>query len=284
MDYFLKNYIDACKIEFAQYGFKRKSKAFVRVVNDVMQGFAIEKFNLSRECKVLYSILPLCLGIEQHYISGGVYSQELSKFEPWGTWCFEPKSEKSMNECIKYVISQIHKHLIPLFNKADSCKTAYHELCEADRLFDKNRKIMLENRGIEYIAEHEYIRYGVNMLDNVKYYMALKNGNYDVAVDHLKAMEKQNANSYSVFLSNKPNFDDLVESRHLTEKDRLRWEENRQTREKSLANLRVNIEAVAAHDEIYIQGIINENEAYSLNNLGIRFPGWDRPVAPGLFQ
>lgn len=248
MDYFVENYLETCKAEFSQYGFKQKRKAFVRVINDVMQNFTLEKLRSGRACRVEFAIIPLCLRIEKDYITGGVYSHNLRRFEPahwthWDQWEYDPKSEKSMNNCIDEMIMQIKKHLMPLFCKANSCKTAYDELCELDREFYGNVKNMREN-------DKKYFQNGVNMLDNTKYYMALKNGNYDIAVAYLKAIEQQNVDSYN----------SMDEGGYLTGDDRTRREEN-------LVKIRYEIETISKCDESYIQGLIKESEEYSLNNL-----------------
>ena len=251
MDYVVNKFLEICTEEFSPYGFKRNGKAFVRVINDVMQNFAIEKLRSGRECRVLFAIVPLCLKIEKQYAKGGVYSQNLRRLEPvldwnqWDCWTFNPKSEESMNECIAEMLLQTKKHLVPLFIRADSCKTAYDELCEVDRMIYANNLSMRLRE-----VDKKSFKDGVFMLDNAKCYMALKNRNYSVAIEYLKAFEEQNIESYH----------SMLEMGYLKEEDRIR-------REESIARLGAEIEIISKPDENYIQELIEQNEAYSIANL-----------------
>ncbi len=248
MDYIVKKYLEECIVKFSKYGFKRKKNAFVRVKNDVMQNFVLEKTMLGWSCRVEFAVIPLCLRIEKDYVFGGVYSHDLKRFEPVpfiqpDPWEFNPKSEESMDECIKRIIEQIYKHLIPFFENADSCKNAYKELCDLDRkIYTKSEYSRANDR--KYF--HDY----VNMLDYCKYWIALKNRDYDSSVKHLKAFEQQHLDSYEA----------MMKGGYLTDEDKIR-------REKSIEDLRRKISNVSLHNETYISQIISENESFSLENL-----------------
>jgi|GEM_PF-1829440 len=259
MEYFTKHYVEACKKEFSQYGYKRKSNSFARVINDVMQNFTLKKYSTGRGCTIEFGIVPLCMRIEKANINGGIGIYNLRRFEPvqwdhWDYWDYDPNSEESIDICISELITHINKYLIPLFNRADSCNNGYQELCELDRLFNKNwvigREKYSDGKAIMREEDQKFYRDGVNMLDSCKYYMALKNGNYNLAISHLKAFEQKNMDSYTT----------MLEGGHLTEADKNR-------REKKIEELRNKIILIEEKNEKYILSLIQENEAYSKENL-----------------
>jgi len=251
MNYLLKSYHESCKIAFSQYGFKRKKQAFVRVENDVMQNFALERLRYGR-CRVEFAIIPLCLGIEKEYISGGVYSHYLKQFEPihwtqWDTWEYDPTSEESMDACVKEIVRYLTNYLLPLFDRANSCKTALSELIMVENLFNNYRIESLKINGIEDRAN---INTWIHLDDSSKYYIALKNGDFDFALKSRKALLQQNVNAYN----------SMSERGYLTKEGRTR-------RENAIVKLRDEISRIECLDESYIHQLIIENEAYSLKNL-----------------
>ena len=253
MEFFVKNYLNTCMIEFSKYGFKQKKQTFVRVVNDVMQNFAIERLRSGRVCRINFSVIPLCLRIEKEYILGGVYSRELRRFETahetmvWDGWEYDPKSKVSSNACVDEIVRYLKQYLIPLFERANCCKTALSEIIAVDQLFYNNHLASKKINGIKGTAGFDA---GLNLLDGTKYYMALKNGDYDFALECRKALLNQNFEAYN----------SMNERGYLTEEDKQR-------REKRIMVLKLEVEKVSKHDESYIQKVIIENEAYSLNNL-----------------
>lgn len=259
MEYFTKHYVEACKKEFSQYGYKRNGKSFARVTNDVMQNFTLKKYSTGRECTIEFGIVPLCMRIGKANINGGIGIYNLRRFEPiqwqlWDHWNYDPNSAESMDNCISELITHINKYLIPLFNRADSCKKGYQELCELDRLFYKNwligREKYSDGKAIMREENQKFYRDGVNMLDSCKYYMALKNGDLDLAVDHLKAFEQQNIDSYNTML-----------------KAGYLMEEEKKRREEKIEELRNTVILIKEKNTQYIHDHIHENEEYSKENL-----------------
>lgn len=252
MDYLVKNYLSTCIVEFSQYGFKKKNKAFVRTINDVMQNFAIEKIGYGRECRVVFAIIPFCLRIEKKHISGGVYSRELSGFEPleFGNntiWNFDPKSEERMDYCISQIIIQIKKHLIPYFTKADSCKNALGEVIRRDKLFNENIKAGFRLAGGVDKAQP---RAEIDLLDSTKYFMALKNEDYDFAIKCREALLNQNIDAYN-------------ERRYYSHLTTAILEKDLEKIEK----LKDEVYRLKTRDIDFFQLMIKENEEYSKETL-----------------
>jgi len=268
MDYLTKDFFSRCKAEFSKYGFKRKSKVFVRVINDVVQTLSIEALRSYSECRVGFAIIPLCLRIEKNYILMGSYSRYLRRFEgtygtsPSDSWKYDSKSEKSCEVCVDEIMRFLKQYLIPLYERANCCDTALSEIFAVDKLFsyNGNREPNLNSQKMEGFAEHVAL---INYLDSPMYYMALKNNDYSLALKCRQAMLSQNLDSYNSFLANKPIFDGLVESGKLTEEDRKRWRESLVQREESIEVLKEEVSHLEAKDVEYFQRLIKENEAYS---------------------
>ena len=255
MDYFYKIYYEFCNATFPQYGLKKKNKAYVGVVNDVMQNFTFEELRRGRTCRacrVEFAIIPLCLRIEKEDIPGGVYSYNLKLFEEgeWmqrDQWEYDPKSEESMEACAKDVIRYLTYYLLPLFERANSCETALPELINVEKLFNDNRVEFLRKNGLEDRAKPGS---GFQLSNCVYYYMALKNGDFYFALKSRKALLQQNVDSYN----------SMSERGYLTEKNRIQ-------REIDISKLRDEIAKIERQDKSYINQLIIENETYSWNNL-----------------
>lgn len=254
MDDFLKRFKIRCEAEVLQYGFKQKKNVFARIVNDVFQSFYIEKlgrYSGERECRIGFSILPLCQKLEAKWALSGVGIYYLKKFEVshWmegDGWRYKISSE-DISYCIDEILIYINRYLLPFFERSDSCKTALPEVIALEKLFNENRKESLRRSGMEDKAGPNA---ELNLLDSTKYFMALKNGDYDFALKSRQALLQQNVDSYN----------SMSERGYLMEEDRLR-------REKSLAELRDEIDHLEIKDIGYFQRLLEENEAYSRENL-----------------
>ena len=253
MDNFTKLYIQRCEPELAKFHFKRKRTTFIRVVNDVMQNVVLEKLHGGREYRVLFSVIPLCLPIKKTYIINGAYAHELRRFEivrgtmAFDCWECDPKSNECIQACIESITQFIRVHLLPFFECANCCRTALPQLIHLERRFNENRKVSLQLAGIQDAARTTD---GVNLLDSVKYYMALKNGDYDFALKCRQALEQQNAHSYQ----------DMMARGWLSPKNKLE-------REHALQALREEIDRLQAGDTSYFHQLLLQNEVYSRESL-----------------
>ena len=279
MGYLLKKYFEACKAEVEQYGFMRKKKVFVRAVNDVVQIIAVENMKSYRELRVTFSVIPLCLRIEEDYVYWGAYSRELRKFElpdeslfvpgwepnpPLDAWGYNPFSIVSMNECVEQAVHHIKKYLLPFFECANSCETTLPEIIKFEKLVADNSRKIRQLLGYEDLSSYDT---ELDLLDCVKYYIALKIGDYDFALRCRKALLAQNVDSYTAFLADKSKFMSLVEGGQLTGKDRILWNESLRRREEGIAQLKCEISKLEQRDEPYIQNLLSENESYSMDTL-----------------
>jgi len=148
---------------------------------------------------------------------------------------------------LKEIVRYLTSYLLPYFEHATSCKTALPELIKLEKTLHDNLVADRKSSGIEYHADHDAV---LNLSDDTKYFLALKNGDYDLALRSRQALLQQNIDSYN----------SMSERGYLTEEDRLR-------REKGLAELRSEIDRLEARDTGYFQRLLEENEAYSRENL-----------------
>jgi hypothetical protein len=252
MDYLIKTYLDACTVEFSQYGFKRKKKAFVRVVNDVMQLFSIEKIFSGTACRVLFAIVPLCARIEKHHINGEIYSRDLRRFEvsydtqSLDIWECGSKLKKDDDHCVADILRYLREYLIPLFIRADSCKTALPEILAVDKLFCNNRRIHLRHNFIDDMAKPDKTIISAF----TEYYMALKNGDYITTLEYIQDRLQQSLINY------KDRLKLSYLSKAMIEKDK-----------KAIAKYKETVSRLEAMDIKYFQCLIEENELYSINTL-----------------
>jgi hypothetical protein len=89
-----------------------------------------------------------------------------------------------------------------------------------------------------------------NLLDGIKYYMALKNGDYDFALKCRKAMLEQNLNAYEA----RQGYDWITQDKKDEHKARIEKIKDEVTR-------------LETKDVDYFHRLIEENEAYSLSKL-----------------
>ena len=254
MDNFLKQLKKKCRVEVSQYGFIQKKNVFARIVNDVFQSFHIEKIargTNQRECRVGFSVLPLCQKLDAKWALSGVDKYYLRKFEviDWTEgdgWQYKIDSDK-ISSCIDDILVYINKHLIPFFERSDTCKAALPEIIKLEKLFNENRKESLRQCGM---SDEACPNAELNLIDSVKYYMALKNGDFNFALKCRIAQLEQNLNSYN----------SMMKMGYLTEADSLR-------RKKRIAILTTDINEIEHRNEAYIQKVIFDNEAHSGENL-----------------
>lgn len=254
MNCFGRNLARCCDIELMGYGFKKKSGGlYVRVVNDVVQTFKIEKLQSGRVCRGLFSVLPLCLRLDTGRALGIAYSRELHKFEITpglqmvGGWEFDLQSEESINACIVEIVRFIKCYLVPLFERANCCQTGLAEIVALDKLFDENRIASLQQLGVKDLAVPDA---GFNLLDRSKYYMAIKNGDYDYANECQTALLNQNINAFE----KRQHYDFLTPEK--LDADRL-----------EIQMLKDELKRIEARDVEYFRQLIDENEAYSRETL-----------------
>ena len=122
---------------------------------------------------------------------------------------------------------------MPFFERGNNCHDAYYEISEFERA----------------------TRHGINMASSVKYCMALKIGEYDFALEHLKAMETQSQQAYerNIAMAGKEKLDPEYITRM----------------EVRFLDLKEKIDKVSKRDICYINEYLQNNEQRNLKKLGL---------------
>lgn len=180
-----KVYFQECRARYVPLGFRRIRQTYARIINDVMQTFTFKRYSSGRKCTVEFGIFPLCQAIE--YPDMGLYN--LCDFDVptyYADWSFDKNSEDSINACVQDICSYIDRYLLLLFAEANCSEKALPALIKLDTHFHNVRQISFQQRGE---VDHAALDWRCeSLLNDEKFFMALKCGQYDYAREAAQAM------------------------------------------------------------------------------------------------
>lgn len=252
----LKVYKARCREEFYQYGFKSHGNNHFRIINDVYQDFLLFRSMSGYECKIQFTIFPLCYGLDKRYKCGGYLGFESGgPYREWGWmfntgerkesrgWMFEydRNSEKSIKNCVEEMISYIKTKIIPFLERGSDSASAYKEIRSL------KDSILGGREGNEYIYDD----------DDRMYCMLLKMGDYDKAVEYLK----REIDEYKNLIEEYENLNEDRDETYISPE-----EKNQEFKEK-IVNLEEEMRHVSQRDMDYINKFIKTNERKSLESL-----------------
>ncbi len=137
MDYFINAYKKRCKEEFNEYGFKTYRNNHYRIVNDIFQSFTLHRSVSGNDCNVIFGIVPL--SVEYELDKTFVNPCRVSDFEDKKTWFnYDRTLHSSIEKCIDDMIAYMKKYLMPVFEKAVNCESAYLTIIKYDNVFRGN--------------------------------------------------------------------------------------------------------------------------------------------------
>lgn len=191
MDYFLKEYKQKCKQEFGQYGFKAYRNNHYRVVNDVFQSFSLHRSVSGLDATVEFGIVPL--GVDYDLDKSFVNPYHLKQFENRGGWFeYNRNSSASISACINEMIGYIKTYLMPLFEQAIDCQSAYEVMCKNNNIFTGNsiEKFCMCLKFGDYARAKFYIE---EVISQYKYAYARNREilGSDIPQDYIQKMEKE---------------------------------------------------------------------------------------------
>jgi len=238
--------------QIAGLGFTRHKMVYIRVINDVCQNFYVERFKRgpnAKVCRIGFSVLPLAQKISREEIENGIGLYYLKKFERPSDgysegWIYEIGNE-SIVACIEEILRYVDSYLIPFFRRAVNTIDAFSELVALEQLFYENRMFYRKecesyNRSSSYAA--------LDLLDGVKYCMALKNHDFDYAWRSGVAILNQNIEAYESVKSFLP-------------------PESLSERETDIQRLRKEVKHIENKDGDYFHQLFEKNEFFSRENL-----------------
>ena len=175
-----QKYFQICNGLYKPMGFIRVGRTYLRLLNDVIQCFTFERISFGRSCRVWYGVVPLSMGIDSHIPEGGYLLHDLT---PEFYWENDLHNESSVDAVLGCIIPLISEEIISLFDEADCCKTALPSLLQHDkRVFENMRQEYKQQRDSWEIEGMERAT-----VTDTKYYMALKIGDIDYAIQHYEA-------------------------------------------------------------------------------------------------
>lgn len=252
MDVFWRILKPKIEAHIAGLGFTRHKMVYIRVINDVCQNFYVERFKRgpnARVCRIGFSVLPLAQKICREQIENGVGLYYLKKFERPADgysegWIYEI-DEESIIVCVEEILRYVDSYLIPFFRRAVNTIDAFSELIALEKSFYENR--MFYRKECEsYNCSSSNA--ALDLLDGVKFCMALKNHDFDYAWRSGVAILNQNIEAYESvkgFLS----------------------PESLNERENDIQKLRKALKYIENKDEDYFYRLLEENEGFSRESL-----------------
>jgi len=170
---FIKAYISVCSDLLLPLGFRRKGRYFYRIVNDVFQDLAMQRYS-DGGYAVYFGFLPFCCGIETIVVDGSCFSLqpivEPPPGQPYGRLPSHAndKTEEDFHKTAGALGELIAAHVIPVYERVVDTATAFAEWDRIDKLMQSKSNL----KGPWYISEPQI-------------WMAISLGKYDFAVDGL---------------------------------------------------------------------------------------------------
>lgn len=178
MDYMGKQFFQSFDCIVKPAGFERYSHGYIRIVNDVMQGFELYRSSTGRTATLRFDIIPICSSFSNFSDIGfETYSvcQLIERIDPGEPYTHRERSE--IDKCIIQLKNKYVSWLHPLFQKTESCESAFPYILEIERR----------------ICGKDTLRPNANIM-----YMALKAKNWGYASQQIQLLLSQRKTALSV--------------------------------------------------------------------------------------
>ena len=133
-------------------GFERYSHGYIRIVNDVMQGFELYRSSTGRTATLRFDIIPICSSFSNFSDIGfETYSvcQLIERIDPGEP--YTPRERSEIDKCIIQLKNKYVSWLHPLFQKTESCESAFPNILEIERRIC-GKDTLRPNANIMYMA------------------------------------------------------------------------------------------------------------------------------------
>lgn len=133
-------------------GFERYSHGYIRIVNDVMQGFELYRSSTGRTATLRFDIIPICSSFSNFSDIGfETYSvcQLIERIDPGEP--YTPRERSEIDKCIIQLKNKYVSWLHPLFQKTESCELAFPNILEIERRIC-GKVTLRPNANIMYMA------------------------------------------------------------------------------------------------------------------------------------
>jgi hypothetical protein len=173
---FTSYYNELCKKHLKPLGFKGKPQFRYRVVNDMLQYVQLDKVRWVSEYRIYFQVAPLCAGIKG--LDVGLFARGAEGDLGWmagqvfGNYYANEESEEDMEKCAAMVEDAFIRYLLPFFNTAVNCKSAYAASREV------------------YDAKYAGMKNYSILSSDYEMYMLLKTGDYEMALKYAEAFRE----------------------------------------------------------------------------------------------
>lgn len=133
-------------------GFERYSHGYIRIVNDVIQGFELCRSSTGRTATLRFDIIPICSSFSNFSDIGfETYSvcQLIERIDPGEP--YTPRERSEIDKCIIQLKNKYVSWLHPLFQKTESCESAFPNILEIERRIC-GKDTLRPNANIMYMA------------------------------------------------------------------------------------------------------------------------------------
>ena len=235
---FTSYYNELCKKHLKPLGFKGEPLFRYRVVNDMIQFIQLSKVRWTSEYRVYFQVAPLCVGINKLGVDlfGGGTSGDLGWLagQFFGRYCVNEESEEDMEKYAMMVEDAFVRYLLPFFNTAMDCKSAY---IASREVYDA-----------KYAGSIDY-----SLLSNVyEMYMLLKAGDYEMALKYAETLRDM---TFQCYEANKSMLSDPKYKSGLDNKSAFDIE---------------LVERIRSNDTAWINNLLAENERKSRITLSLK--------------
>ena len=152
MDYMGKQFFQSFDCIVKPAGFERYSHGYIRIVNDVMQGFELYRSSTGRTATLRFDIIPICSSFSNFSDIGfETYSvcQLIERIDPGEP--YTPRERSEIDKCIIQLKNKYVSWLHPLFQKTESCELAFPNILEIERRIC-GKDSLRPNANIMYMA------------------------------------------------------------------------------------------------------------------------------------
>ena len=152
MDYMGKQFFQSFDCIDKPAGFERYSHGYIRIVNDVMQGFELYRSSTWRTATLRFDIIPICSSFSNFSDIGfETYSvcQLIERIDPGEP--YTPRERSEIDKCIIQLKNKYVSWLHPLFQKTESCESAFPSILEIERRIC-GKDTLRPNANIMYMA------------------------------------------------------------------------------------------------------------------------------------
>ena len=152
MDYMGKQFFQSFDCIVKPAGFERYSHGYIRIVNDVIQGFELCRSSTGRTATLRFDIIPICSSFSNFSDIGfETYSvcQLIERIDPGEP--YTPRERSEIDKCIIQLKNKYVSWLHPLFQKTESCESAFPNILEIERRIC-GKDTLRPNANIMYMA------------------------------------------------------------------------------------------------------------------------------------